>query len=167
MTMEEIVSRLAQEEDKRSAKRIVDAQINIISAAYDKAIAYTNLITIAGYASFFGLWQITQDKMSDSYSVWAALLLAVSASLFVLFEVTKTYFHSKNVLKLNEIISNPEISNSATALQAAFDEHNKKLNQQTVYWGYWWHFTWVITVSTGVTAIVLLLWSFVTHLIKP
>ncbi|MEW8654652.1 MAG: hypothetical protein AB2595_10465, partial [Candidatus Thiodiazotropha endolucinida] len=124
MTMEEIVSRLAQEEDKRSAKRIVDAQINIISAAYDKAIAYTNLITIAGYASFFGLWQITQDKMSDSYSVWAALLLAVSASLFVLFEVTKTYFHSKNVLKLNEIISNPEISNSATALQAAFDEHN-------------------------------------------
>lgn len=163
--MEDIVSQPAKEADKNAAEQIIEAQIKILSVSYDKSIAYTNLITVAGYASFFGLWQITKDNLSSNYSIWAALLIAISAATFVLFEVTKNYFQSRNMQKLNKIVTDPEIANSAVALQTAFDNHNKRLNRQIVFWGYWWHFSWLITVATGVTAIGLLLWAFITHLL--
>ena len=164
--MEDMLKRLMQEEDKRQAERIVEAQIKVMSASYEKAMAYTNLITVAGYASFFGLWQITKDKLSNDYAIWAALLVAISAATFVFFEVTKSYFQSRNIQKLNRIITSPEIANSAVALQKAFDEHNLRVNKQILYWGYWWHFTWIVTVVTGVGAIGMLIWAFVQQLLR-
>lgn len=165
--MEEVVKRLAEEADKRAAEQIVEAQIKVMAATYDKSMAYTNLITVAGYASFFGLWQITKEKLDDNVSIWSALLIGISAAVFVLFEVTKNYFQSRNIQRLNGIITNPNIASSATALQQAFNEHNGRVNRQIVFWGYWWHFSWLITVSSGVTAIGLLLWSFVSQLLAP
>ena len=167
MSMEEVVKRLAEESDKRTAEQIVEAQIKVMAATYDKAMAYTNLITVAGYASFFGLWQITKEKLADNVSILSALLIVVSAAVFVLFEVTKNYFQSRNIQKLNAIITNPGTANSAIALQKAFDEHNSRVNRQIVYWGYWWHFSWIFTVTTGVAAIGLLLWSFLSQLLAP
>jgi len=35
-----------------------------LGASYEKAMAYTNLIVVAGYAGFFALWQITKDYLS-------------------------------------------------------------------------------------------------------
>jgi len=164
MNMEPDKDCLANSPDRKIAEEIVEANIKIISASYDKMIAYTNLIIIAGYASFFGLWQITKDKLGNSQSIWAALLIAISISVFVLFEVTKTFFNSRCLLKHNKIITNPKIASSAEALKSAFDQHNQTINRQVVSWGYWWTISWIITVITGIAAIGFLLWSFIQYL---
>ena len=41
--MEEIVKQLAAEADKRRAEQIIETQIRVMTASYDKATAYTNL----------------------------------------------------------------------------------------------------------------------------
>ncbi|EJC6960356.1 hypothetical protein MX910_004386 [Vibrio vulnificus] len=82
--------------DKMAANALVEAQIKILTASYDKMAAYTNLVVVAGYATFFGLWNLTKDILSPDQKLWSALLIAISASVFVIFEVTKNYFHSRN-----------------------------------------------------------------------
>ena len=165
--MQKIVEHLAKEADKRSAEELIEAQIKVMAAAYEKASAYTNLIIVAGYASFFGLWQITKGLMSEKQVLWSALLISISASVFVFFEVTKTFFQSKQLQELNKIITDPRVSNSFSALRKAFDEHNLKVNRQIVYWGYWWHFAWIASVAAGVSAIGILMWAFVSGLFRP
>jgi len=79
---------------KEVIEKIVETQIKIITAAYDKSTAYTNFVIVAGYATFFGLWTITKAYMSHGQVLWAALLMGFSASSFVLFEVYKMAFVS-------------------------------------------------------------------------
>ena len=54
-----------------------------------EAASYTNLILIGGYAAFFTMWSSVKEDLSRGYMLWAALLMTVSVSLFLLFEVLK------------------------------------------------------------------------------
>jgi hypothetical protein len=39
-----------------SSERLFEELVKVISASYDKASAYTNLVMVAGYATFFATW---------------------------------------------------------------------------------------------------------------
>jgi uncharacterized membrane protein (DUF2068 family) len=80
---------VAHQQQEKVAAEIIESQIKIVSASYDKAVAYTNLIILGGYASFFGLWHLTKDYIGFKQALWAALLMLVSVCVFVFFEVYK------------------------------------------------------------------------------
>lgn len=71
------------------AERIANAQEKVITVSYDKAAAYTTVIVFGGYAGIFGIWQLTKEYLSKQQALWAALLILISLTAFVLFEVYK------------------------------------------------------------------------------
>jgi len=98
--VQEAIQRLSEEQrlqreayEKRQQKVQENAQIElvqkILTTTYDKSAAYTNLVTIAGYVAFFTIWSNTKDYISEISALLAALLISVSATTFVLWEVYK------------------------------------------------------------------------------
>lgn len=149
------------DEDRQQTEAFIDAQIKLISAAYDKAIAYTNLIILAGYAGFFGLWQLTKDHLSKPEILWSAILMLTSVLVFVLFEVWKMYHSSHSLLGLAEIFQNPENKKSIAKLLGEIEAHNVAQRNRTIRLGRVWHVVLVITVFTGLCAVGILAWAFV------
>lgn len=98
-TLQDVIRQAAEKQQKETAEKIIDTQIKIVTAAYDKATAYTNFIIVAGYAAFFGLWSITKIYLSHDQVLWAALLMCMSAGTFVFFEVYKMAFVSHSFSK--------------------------------------------------------------------
>lgn len=49
---DDLVRLMRQQEQERVAKTIIESHVKILSAGYDKAVTYTNVIVIGGYASF-------------------------------------------------------------------------------------------------------------------
>jgi hypothetical protein len=98
-SLQDLVRQAAEKQQKDTAEKIIDTQIKIITASYDKATSYTNVIILAGYASFFGLWSITKVYLSRELTLAAAILMCASAGTFVFFEVYKMSFVSHNFTK--------------------------------------------------------------------
>lgn len=93
-TIQDVVRQLAEKQQKETVEKIVDTQIKIVTASYDKATSYTNFVILAGYAAFFGIWSLTKTYLSRDQVLWAALLMCTSAGTFVFFEVYKMAFIS-------------------------------------------------------------------------
>jgi hypothetical protein len=85
----QIAQKVAEMGHKASAKEMFDLQLKLFSTLYDKAAAYTNSIVIAGYAGFFGLWALTRRYFTRSIALTAALLITISLTIFVAFEIFK------------------------------------------------------------------------------
>jgi len=96
------------DETKRQIDLAIEAQIRIISGVYEKANAYTNLITVAGYAGFFALWQLTKENLTRTQSLVSALLMVVSITIFVIFEIYKAHYTSRLLRQYSEAVQRPE-----------------------------------------------------------
>jgi uncharacterized membrane protein (DUF2068 family) len=97
----------AQQQQEKAVNDIVETQIKIVSATFDKAVAYTNVIVIGGYAAFFGLWSLTKQYMTAMQARWAALLMLLSASTFVFFEVYKMIVTTKALHDRAKLLEDP------------------------------------------------------------
>lgn len=166
-SFQQTVEAAAAAQDEKAADAIIDTHIRILSATYEKAIAYTNLIVLAGYASFFGLWQLTKDDVTKQQSTWAALFILSSAVVFVMFEVTKMYVSSLTLRRLNKTITDPAVVSSAARLIAALEEVAKEERRVVVAVGYWWHFALAVTVLTGLIGTGIMAYAFVSALWQP
>jgi hypothetical protein len=69
-----------------------DFHIKLVSTLVDKGAAYTNLVILAGYASFFALMPLVKDLLSPGSRRWAGLLMLLSLAAFVGFEIWKMLF---------------------------------------------------------------------------
>jgi len=81
-----------QDDDQRRirlAKEVIDGQIKLYGALYDKTIAYTNLLLAAGYAGVFGVWSFTRPYLTKRQSLSVASLVLASLTIFVFFEIWK------------------------------------------------------------------------------
>ena len=153
------------EEQKRVAKEIIDAHIKILSASYDKAIAYTNIIIIAGYASFFAMWSFTKEFLSPREVLWSALIMSISIVTFVFFEVYKMYFTSWALLSLANVTSDPGTTTDPNKLLAGMQEHDKQARERVVRFGRIWHRVLIVTVSSALVAIGILFCGFIRGLL--
>lgn len=86
--LEEATTVLTAKAEAREADAFLDFQIKLIAATFDKAVGYTNIVMIAGYASFFGIWSMVKDLNRPANKL-AVLLMLVSVTIFVAFEFVK------------------------------------------------------------------------------
>src|SRR5207237_2098179 len=96
------------DETRRNIDLAVDIQIRIIAGAYEKAVAYTNLIIVAGYAGLFALWQITKDNLSRRQVLISAFLIISSITIFVLFEIYKAHYTSRLLRQYAKTVQNSQ-----------------------------------------------------------
>lgn len=168
MIDQKLLEKLAREAEDRAQQervdKIVETQTKIVTVSYDKAAAYTNIIIVAGYATFFGLWSLTKGYVSKPLALWAALLMSISVVAFVLFEVYKMFWVGRaineQVLTLGERIKDKSPDVALAEFQKLQAEMNRMVRQQIPIW----RITLLIAVPTGFGAIGVLGYSFINSL---
>jgi hypothetical protein len=160
-TLQDVIRQATEKQQKEVGEKIIETQIKIITASYDKAVAYTNVIVVAGYAAFFGLWTLTKPHLSKPQALWAALFMCVSAATFVFFEVYKMAFtaqslHSK-YLTLSERLKGNTAQEVLAELQKLEDEGKKAALRFLPVW----RICLLISVVTGLVGVGILAFAFV------
>lgn len=164
--LQQLVQQAGEREQERQATEIADAQLKVVTATFDKAAAYSNLMLLGGYAGFFGLWQLTKDYLSKSQALWSALLVLSSLAAFVIFEVVKMVVTHKGVMAQAAVLrseagrKNPQVLiENLNRLSAVQDRSSKRF---MVFWA----ITVGFTVLTGFLGAGVLAYAFVVGLAK-
>lgn len=140
-------------------QQLLDAQKELLSFSFSRAMAYTNLILGAGYAGFFATWGFTRDRLSAHETLWAALLVTLSLLSFVLFEVYKSFHISTTLLGLSRAVADP-----ANLTQRLVD-WQRKAQSADIRFGRIWAATFWFTLLTGLGGGGILIYAFVRALI--
>jgi hypothetical protein len=132
----------------------------ILSFIYQKASGYTNLVMVGGYASAFGIWQLTKANITSDQSMIVGALIICSVILFAGFEVYKMITHAVFFRRLNRVLEESMAeAERDNAWQMAWDSYAASESRM-----------WVIflapTVLTGFGAGFYLLWLFSMNLAK-
>jgi len=90
--------------DEEVAAKVKAANIELLSNAFERARAYTNLVILGGYAGAFTIWNFSRPILTNHGLVGVALLLTVSLTTFVFFEVFQMYFLTRIFLKHRAIL---------------------------------------------------------------
>lgn len=163
--MKDLVEKLAADQQKKVASDIVETEVKILSALYDKAAAYTNVIVIGGYASFFGLWQLTKPYLSPSQARWSALIMLVSVCCFVFFEVYKMVVTTARLAGRARNLEDPRFK---TDLRFALDqlrEYEQAVKRDNVTFIRVWKVNVVACVFGALIAVGILCYSFILGLL--
>ncbi|HMJ50395.1 MAG TPA: hypothetical protein VK440_07510 [Burkholderiales bacterium] len=145
---------------------IIERQIKIVSAMYDKAVAYTNVIVIAGYAGFFGLWALTKQYLTSTQARLAALFMLASICAFVFFEVYKMVVSTRELLYRAKMFNDPLVKNDPIIFSEKLREYEQNEKRHNVSFIWIWRIQIIIAVATALIAIGILGFSFVCGLIE-
>ncbi len=163
--IEAIQQENAERKLQEQKKEILDSQIKLASAIYDKATAYTNLIIMAGYAGFFGLWSITKDNLTPKQVLWSALLLLISGSSFVFFETVKMIVNASFMLSRNSALKRLPDAQNVDEIINIFNEHDKTAESRHVKFARVWVIALMIIIPTALIGISILMYSFIVNLL--
>jgi len=151
-------------EQRRLAEAEIETKIKVLSAIYDKASAYTNLMIVAAYAGFFGLWQLAKDTLPKDLARWSALLMLISVVIFVAVEVIKMVMVQHSVFSQASTLNTPEVRQSPEALNKAFAKIGAAHEQVNFYFRKLWVVALILTILSGMSAASILGYAFVAGL---
>lgn len=134
----DLLKRAVEEDQKRAADKIAEAQQKLLTTSYDKAAAYTTVIIFGGYAGFFTLWQLSKEHLSKEQALWSALLILISMLAFVLFEVIKMILVTRSVIRQARTLRDPAVRRDPVTLLKALEgmeqAHSSGLGPFLVVW---------------------------------
>lgn len=157
----ESFAKLSPEEKKHISEAIVETQVKIISTTYDRAASYSQLIMIAGYASFFGVWSLTKPYLTPSQARWSAVFMIISVCFFVLFEVYKMIANAVHLTTHLNIIQDPEGNPDPVTLLKRFAEYDLARMRFNITFLRVWKIISCVAIFTALAGIGILLWSLV------
>lgn len=164
--LQEVIRQAAEKQQIEVGEKIIETQIKIVTASYDKAAAYNNVIIVAGYAAFFGLWSLTKGYLSKDLAVWAALLMCISLATFVFFQVYQMAFVShglhKKYLSLQDKLKGKSAQAILAELKALEDESKRALVRFLPAW----RIHLLIAVATGLSAFLVLAYAYIAALLS-
>jgi|tagenome__1003787_1003787.scaffolds.fasta_scaffold20901696_1 hypothetical protein len=82
--------------------KLQDYAIKTYASIYGEAKAYANVILTASYASFFAIWSFTKAYLPEKVMILIALLMCMSALIFVVFESIKIVFLGRRITQSNK-----------------------------------------------------------------
>lgn len=145
------------------AKKRRAAIIEIQSAAYDKATAYTNLIIAGGYAGAFAIWGFTKDQLPPKAAIWAALLLGVSLASFVFFEVYKMIYTTRYAVRHARLLQADIPDKEFLRRHDEIVQESRANTLKTIL--FVWVVVMVVCVGSAVGGLGLLFYNFVAILV--
>jgi hypothetical protein len=177
MNMEEAIKKISEQQQRialethqrqqqAAAEKMVETLVKILSSSYDKAIAYNNVVIVAGYATFFALWGATKPALTHWISITSALLMVSSATVFVLFELFKMVQSSRTFLRLQSIASDDNARKDPEVFQSKVKEFEASQRTDSLRFLRVWVAVLGFTVSTAVVDIALLVYNYIYVLIQ-
>ncbi|MCK4860078.1 MAG: hypothetical protein KAS87_05930, partial [Candidatus Omnitrophica bacterium] len=137
-------------------KEFIEKQKEVVISSYEQAKSYSNIIMMGGYVGLFAIWNFTKDNLNKWQSMSVGLLATVSVFTFVLFEVYGLWFRSRQTFSLMSELDKAERLNE---FPADYGKQEIKCSKRMMKA---WPFFFFITLCSGVSAGVILVWSFVT-----
>lgn len=154
-----------QRQQQAAAEKMVETLVKILSSSYDKAIAYNNVVIVAGYATFFALWGATKPALTQWVSITSALLMVSSATVFVLFELFKMVQSSRTFLRLHSIAGDDNARKDPEVFQSKVKAFEASQRMDSLSFLRVWVVVLGFTVSTAVVAIAFLVYNYVSVLV--
>jgi len=151
---------------KITADKISDFYTKIVGAQFDKSVAYTNLIVIGGYATFFALWSQVKDHLAPLYELLSASSILISGTSFVFFEVYKMAFTAKLLRKQSDILRDESIRNKPDEILKRFEQYENAAHQASIGFGRIWLASFWVSVTFALLAICILFGGLISGLIK-
>lgn len=154
----EHINEIIKQQNLTGQVSLIEQQKQILSHIYQKAISYTNLIVLAGYAGIFGIWQHTREILSKQTTIWVALLTSCSIIIFVGYEVWKMIAEAIFIRRINKVIEeNIALQERLAVWQQVFTEYARKQSKI-------WVFFLVPTLLFGFSAAFILIFQFIKNL---
>lgn len=141
-------------------QELLNAQKELTAHTFDKAQAYTNVVLLAGYAGFFAIWSFIKPDITKEQVFWSGLLIALSLTAFMLWEIYGSFYRSRSLLGLAKAVNNP------AKFHELLEQHKIDEHARIIRFGRIWVVVFGFTVLTGFSAIGILLWAFVSGLWK-
>ncbi len=161
--IEEMAKKQRESEIAAAIDKVRAEMTAILTVTFDRGAAYTNLITLGGYAGIFGIWSYTRVQLSPGATILVALLLIISLTVFISFEVYKIVHTTQVGLKQRALIvseANPE--EFIRRLEAL----KREVNEEGLRWYLpIWVIHLVVTMVTALGAIGLLVFNFLAVLL--
>jgi hypothetical protein len=158
MQQEAQAKALAEQQDKLQ-KFLLEVHTKI----FEKAQAYVNVITIAGYAGAFAIWSAIRPSLPLKANITVALSLGVSLVAFVLWEVFGMVVRASNFQKMRplllEQIAPEKFFEKLKKLQEAEARANVRLTRI-------WSVVLFFCLVTALFAIGILFYNFFAILVK-
>lgn len=157
--LQKMVGQLVEKERQRTLKEQIErrreATINLVSASYDKAAAYSNLVLAVGYAGFFTVWSNMNEFMSPVQSLVAAASVSVSLTLFVVWEIGQMLSNTRSMHLLRGALDaeNKDFEARIDAAQLNADKAHVRVMR-------FYYPVFVATVLTGLVGPFVLLQVF-------
>lgn len=160
---QKLLETLQKDQLEKIVEKDIEIKTRILSQAYDKAIAYTNMLIAAGYAAAFTVWSLTKNYLPEKAMIAVALGLTISLFTFCVWELFKMIYTSGELRKLGEVLLNK------TEPEKYFQEMSKiqsKANKDKIRLLRYWIAVLVVAISTGLGASMLLLYNFAANLLN-
>ncbi len=146
-----ILELLTQQQREKDAEELVETQIKVLSATFDKAIQYTNLVVVAGYGGFFGLWALTKQYLIATEARSAALWMLASGTMFVGFEIFKMVGTGLMFMKWAKRFQDPKVKVDSKEIDKKLIEQRKEFDRWNTSLIRAW---WIQMVGAVVTALI-------------
>lgn len=159
-TVKQLAERAQREDAERFKKDVVETLIKVQTAAFTSAVAYTNLVIVGGYAAFFTIWSFMRDRLPETAAIWAALLMTISAILFVSFETYKMILNGRMMFALGRIQKVPPEKFKEGLAEWERDQQRLVVTHAKV-----WAVTLILVVATGYSGVGILVFQFVSKLL--
>lgn len=136
----------------------IENQKQLLAHLYQRSSAYTQLIIVAGYASFFTVWQLTKSYLSKPVVMFTGICILLSVSVFVLYEVWKMISNALLLRSLSILLEKNEVPevDRLSILKRTYTEFS--LRDSRV-----WLCSLIPTLLFGLLPLPILLYQFVTH----
>lgn len=169
MTLQEEIVRLAQvqkaAEEAHVAKSLIDIHVKILSASYDKSIAYTNLIIFGGYAFYFALWSHLNGHLTPKQELWSGLIMSASAGLFVFYEVFKMYIGTAFLEKYRALVQDSTLQNNGSELLKKLQAFDAQSERERVLFNRFWFWQFLAVIATAIIGIGIFVYAMVYGLV--
>jgi len=142
----------AYEDSERALKRRRSAVIDILTAQYEKASSYTNLVISLGYAAMIAVFTANAGLLTMTERRLAGCLLLTSLLFFVVWELYKMMVGGWLSKDLAAVVSSENFDLKLARHQARSGAANRRFAAL-------WVWNLAICVPTGLGAGLLLIWG--------
>lgn len=151
----------AEQQRKSQMDQEIEMRTQIISAAYDRAATYTNLIIFAGYAGTFTLWSFTNDYLPEQAAITIALMVGISLFIFCGWEVYKMIYTSSSLRRQTNIMLQ---GLSPDKFSQAMLNAKVQTSKEAVKLYRYWIFILIFTIPLGFGGALLMFYNFAANL---
>jgi len=153
-----------EQQQRQAAEKYKETVIDIESKLFDKSSAYNNLIMVGGYAATFALWSQTKFYLPEWATLTTALLLCLSITVFIAFQVYKMARGICRYWRLRKILYSQMVLSEMFEKMSELNKAGDRSDLSSV--AFWSALTLFICVTTGLGAMGILGYYFVFTLLN-